>query len=206
MAKINTKILRQELGKNRAIIEYAYNLANQDFEEKKQQLLQEFDNHPVTEEIKDGSQNPLGAANITQTTEGRGNLYTFIGFDVSDPISPVREVLEKSTNLKKTSLGARYEKDAIVYNFPIETPSFDGELANAAPMPWGSSISWLRAVEKGISGLNSYIYWKAKGRSGGGIQAQNSDGSPKEIRGLDSDSKPIRYLSTILTNFIKSFR
>lgn len=206
MAKIRYELLRKEIGKNRAIIDFAYNLAKESFEEKKQQLLEEFDNHPVTQEIQDGSQDPLGAANITNVTEGRGNLYTFIGFDVSDPISPVREVLEKSTNLKRTSLGARYTKDAIIYNFPIETPSLDGELANAAPMPWGSSISWLRAVEKGISGLNSYIYWKSKGRSGGGLQAKNPDGSPKEIRSLDSNSKPIKYVSKILTDFIKQFR
>ena len=67
---------------------------SQEFEKIKQQILNEFDNHPVTREINDG----ISASNISGTLDGITNLYSFIGFNEGDnPTKAIRDMLEKST-------------------------------------------------------------------------------------------------------------
>ena len=61
------------------------------FEERKTQLIENFENHPVTQEIS----NP-NSTNISNTLGGYGNLYGFLGFEEDNPTLPVKEILSKN--------------------------------------------------------------------------------------------------------------
>ena len=63
-------------------------------------MLNEFDRHPVTQEIAGG----INSSNVSKTLPSSyGNLYTFIGFRYgSDPISPIKNLLALTRVLKKT--------------------------------------------------------------------------------------------------------
>ena len=68
-------------------------IIEKEFNKIKNQYLQEFLNHPITQEIKGG----IDATNTSGTLAGITNLYSFIGFDEgSDPIKPIEDLLEKS--------------------------------------------------------------------------------------------------------------
>ena len=60
-----------------------------EFEREKAKLITEFARHPVTVEIEGG----VGAANTSNTLGGRGNLFSFIGFESSD--KPTAAIYEK---------------------------------------------------------------------------------------------------------------
>ena len=86
--QIHTKIIKKEIV---------------DISKKAQQLKQlmidEFNSHPVTVEIKAGPY----AGNYSDTLVGvaQGNLFSFIGFEEGyDPIAPILQVLN---NIKITS-------------------------------------------------------------------------------------------------------
>ena len=67
------------------------------FEREKTEFIQDFLEHPVTKEIQGGAM----ASNISNTLEGYGNLFTFIGFSETDePIDQVLDMLIKITRLK----------------------------------------------------------------------------------------------------------
>ncbi len=65
---------------------------NDEFEKIKQKYIEEFNNHPITQEIKGG----ISANNISGTLNGITNLYSFIGFDEgTDPIKPINLIQNK---------------------------------------------------------------------------------------------------------------
>ena len=167
--------------------------AKAELEKSKQQLLRDFDSHPVTKEIQAGS----NASNTSNTLGGYGNLFTFIGFDNSaDPISPIRSLLARS--IKIQSLRKKTNELAFVLKFTVPTKE---EIAAISPTPW-STESWVEAVERGMSGLGKYLYSSdpsrfSTSRSKGGIEAQY------EVRSGQT-SKPIDYMSGILLKMLKS--
>ena len=70
-----------------------------EFEVLKNNMIQEFEMHPVTIEIDAGP----NASNTSGTLGGYGNLFSFIGFEQgTDPLAKVRSALEKTivTKLK----------------------------------------------------------------------------------------------------------
>ncbi len=194
-------------------IEQAFKEAQAIFESDKQEMLKEFDNHPVTEEIKEG---PDGT-NISQTLGGYGNLFSFIGFDRSDkPTEPVREVLDQSTTIQKVGRGAVYNKDSIDYSFPVFIPLMDVELQNAAPMPWGTARSWLKAIENPLGGLNYYLYRRNYdfgeiSHSGPAIQVNGEKANQAAAAAYSAKIgnpvfKPISYLTEILNKFKAKYK
>ena len=69
-------------------------IVKKEFDRIKKQMIDEFDAHPITQEIEMG----INAPNLSNTLNGITNLYSFIGFDSgSKPIDPIRQLLEKST-------------------------------------------------------------------------------------------------------------
>ncbi len=68
-------------------------IIDQEFNKIKDEFIDEFMNHPITQEIQGG----ISATNISGTLGGITNLYSFIGFDEgTDPIRPIEELLKKS--------------------------------------------------------------------------------------------------------------
>jgi hypothetical protein len=133
-----------------------------DVEKAKSLMLAQFDNHPVTREIKAGPQ----SQNTSQTLSGVGNLFSFIGFGEGDqPTDPVRRILEQSTRL----IALRPVRGKIEFEVVIEIPS-RSDVAAVSPIPWAAARSWVVGIEQGLSGLGQYLVKPGAGRSQGGIQ------------------------------------
>ena len=197
MGKINRDILKRQLNgalDSREARDAAFREANRRFKSEVIKLAEEYDNHPVTQEIKSGPD----ASNRTMTLGGRGNLFTFIGFDEGrgDPTEPVKRMMLTSSTLHRTRpLIRKMSKGSAEFIFRASIPSKD-DLSIVSRMPWESGRSWVFAIESGISGLSHYIYKKfIKGsRSGKAIQTDK-----KYITGIVY--KPVSYMSSLLSKF-----
>tara|TARA_Y100001938_G_C8099738_1_gene440707 strand:+ start:1505 stop:2101 length:597 start_codon:yes stop_codon:yes gene_type:complete len=150
-------------------------------------LVREYENHPVTQEIDAGP----NASNSSGTLDGKGNLFSFIGFNRGDnPTAPVKARLARpiKSKVSKASFG----------NFKVEVDAATKqELEEVSPIPWSIGRSWLDGIEKGISGLGRYIFKGSNvksSRSGTAIQVTKSKGGR---------FKNTSYISKMLNNFYK---
>jgi hypothetical protein len=199
MAKFNASQFRREADKT---IKYskplAYKLASEEFENNKREMLKQFNEHPVTQEIEAGP----SAENISNTLEGKGNLFSFIGFTSdSKPTEVVKDILFNETIMHRTP-AVRRTGSSVVISFTAKAPTLE-DVEKETPMEWESGRSWVRGIERGISGFGNYIYWKffskpTVSRSGTGTQAA------AKIRA--GGFKNVPYLSRILSTFRESFR
>jgi hypothetical protein len=169
----------KEIIKRKEIADKLYN--------EKEATLKEFLNHPVTQEIKAGP----NASNISGTLNGKGNLFSFIGFyEGDDPIQDILNILE--------SIEVRFVADIQSGNqFSINFPE-PKDIFSVTPMPWASGRSWARGVESGISGLGYYLFKKtSQSRSGEAIQTSVSINSVR--------FKNTAYISSLLAKYKKQF-
>jgi hypothetical protein len=192
MAKgtLNLKELNREIFSNKELQVYMQIQAEKILAENKYKLQQEFDGHPVTKEIQAGPD----TSNSSGTLGGIGNLFSFIGFNrESDPIQPIRELINKITLGKLSKTG-----DDGMFTFTVNIPA-KSEFEAVTKMPWETGRSWLYDVERSISGLGQYLYGKYnKSRSGSGAQSE------KSVR--STGFKPVPYFSSMLENFIKRLK
>jgi hypothetical protein len=200
MAKIKKNIVRKQIAKgfnSRAIRKLAYEEAIKTLNRAKNEALRDFSSHPVTKELRNGSD----SSNLSNTLGGRGNLFSFIGFqDGSDPTRIVERAIQLS-RINKTPSITEVGKNQGMYkiSFNASIPSKQ-ELEKVTPMPFENGRSWLTSIERGISGLSYYIYNKTKNisssRSGRAIQSRHP-----YISGLRY--KPTSYISPILNRLRK---
>ena len=157
--------------------------------EAQQKMIQDFENHPVTQEIDSG---PEGY-NQSGTLGGYGNLYSFIGFEEGmDPLAVIRRLLKKALTIRAIPSNHK----SMIMQFEVTLPSKE-DLFNATPMPWQSGRSWAEGIERGISGLGNYINRTSfSSRSGEGVQTKN------RIRG--GQFRNTKYLSAILVELQKN--
>jgi len=159
----------------------------------RKEFLKEFDDHPITNEIEAGPD----SSNSSGTLNGYGNLFSFIGFSRGDsPVAELRSYLRNSirtSNLKKEK-GARTKA-----YFTINKPEMK-TIASVTPMPWEVGRSWVRSIEKGISGFGYYMNTMTRrfSRSGAGIQVDRRLRSGGYI--------PKKYMSQILRNLDRNLR
>jgi hypothetical protein len=154
----------------------------------KTQMIAEFLNHPITQEIMAGPSAP----NLSGTLDGRGNLFAFIGFEEnSEPIAPILELLQAS-NIVTDKVTVR----GIVSTIYIPTAD---EIFAVTPMPWANGRSWAHGIESGISGLGWYIHQRGLGRSGGGIQTAQQSGRSGRF-------KNVQYISALINKYTKLLR
>jgi hypothetical protein len=184
---INKAALKASMteGKNRATVS---SLIRQEWEKKidyaQNQMIQSYETDPVTVEIDGG----VLASNSSSTLGGKGNLFSFIGFEEgTDPTQPVKQLLKNKINFSVKALTNG--------NFKIEIAAPTKEdLYNISPIPWNPGRSWLDGIEKGIAGLGSYVYKESpSSRSGKGIQTKTTVGGRFSNRS---------YMSTILKEFL----
>ena len=194
MAKVIIRKLKfdpmvRALTKTRAFKEATRKAAAEKFKDAKNNLIKGFDSHPVTREIERGEE----AANTSGTLGGYGNLYTFIGFYKNEnPVEEVRDAIKKYTTMSRGKFTST--KNKAEASFTIKVPTVD-ELASVSPMPWEGG-SWLRSIERGISGFGYYMYKKYRGsRSGSGFQLDN------QVR--EGGYKPTKYYSSLVRMFAK---
>ncbi len=199
MSYVSQTILRRELtrivGQSQRVIDAAYAIAKSRVESAHEKMLNSFEGHPVTQEIE------AKQSNTSNTLGGRGNLFGFIGFESeSEPLADLRDLLRETVSVRRTSRGARYLGDRIIYDFLVFHPGMS-DVERVTPMPGWEPGSWGKKIEKpgGISGLGQYIYWKIiegkpdVSRSTIGTQAKGN---------LRADGfKPIVYMSEIIQNF-----
>lgn len=156
--------------------------------EVKQQMISEFLNHPVTQEIMAGPT----SSNTSGTLSGNGNLFAFIGFEKeTDPIKPILDRMQEIIPIFAFDIdsGAMFTID-----FP-ETK----EIYDITPMPWATGRSWAKGIETGISGLGYFMYQKNNAsRSGEGVQVD-----VKLNKGFRFKNTP--YLSSLLNKYRKKF-
>lgn len=187
MAKVKVNFDRI-LQKNKSFEKKVINKITNQFEESKEVFLNEFNEHPVTREIENGA----SSSNISNTLNGIGNLFSFIGFkESSNPIQDLKNIIKSNFYLstKKINKGFR---------FSISYPNFEN-IKKSTPMPWEGGNSWVMGIEKGISGFSNYMYKKfIEGRSKEALQSEN------KIRG--GSYRPTKYLSTMINNFVKNIK
>jgi len=184
--KVNKKLLNQQILNSPAVKKMVAEILNKEVEQYKADLINEFSNHPVTQEL-DGGEN---ASNISGTLGGYGNLFSFIGFNRgSNPTEPILSLL------KKIRLNKRGKFVNGSYQFQINIPS-ESELSNSSRLPWEGGRSWLFDIEKTISGIGSYLFARTQSsRSGTGIQIKNT--------GFSRSFRSVKYFGTMYKNFLK---
>lgn len=155
------------------------------FDKIKEDIIKEFDEHPVTEEINGG----INAENISRTLAGITNLYSFIGFEEgSDPITPIRELLLKSSFRIVPSTSAGMSK--LLFEIPTAKDIFA-----ITPMPWADGRSWAKGIETGISGLGYYLKKTKNSRSGLGVQT-----TVEQVR-RGVQFRNTKYISDLINRF-----
>jgi len=183
--KINKTTLRRDLDytKSREFINGVRSIINENFMKIKNNLINDFESHPVTRELNGG----VDASNSSGTLGGKGNLYRFIGFERGhDPIAPISREL---SNISITMI--RIKKDGTAHT-NIIYPSAD-EIFNMTPLPWASQRSWAEGIEKGISNLGQFLNIKSNSsRAGAGIQADIETGA---------SFQPVPYISHLIKKF-----
>jgi hypothetical protein len=163
---------------------------DQQFNKIKNEFIEEFMNHPITQEIQGG----ISALNSSGTLGGITNLYSFIGFDEgTDPIRPIEELLKKSNY--RILFNNRSIEATVIFDIPTAAQIFE-----ITPMPWATGRSWARGIETGISGLGYYLKKTKNSRSGLGIQTAN-----QQIRSgvMFKNSK---YISDLINRFNKELK
>ena len=189
------KEVLQSMAKRNTVKTFEQNLKVQNgellvkkFERAKREMIKDFLSLKVTEEIASGP----GATNISGTLGGYGNLFTFIGFNMSDnPIDPILRLLEQA-KYKLSPINTRGEMRLTIY-LPGKQDIFA-----VTPLPWAPGLSWAQRIEVGLSGLGMYLNTLSdKSRSGAGVQANN------QIRGAKFSNTP--YVSAFINKWQDKF-
>jgi hypothetical protein len=157
------------------------------FNKIKREMVEEFRNHPVTVEIKNGPD----AENTSGTLDGYGNLFSFIGFDEGD--NPT-DVIEGLLSLSKIEYSRETQEGFLM---KIYMPSREQIFAKT-PLKWATGRSWAEGIERGISGFGKYLNTEAlKSNSGTGIQIET-----QVRKGKFSNTS---YISALLNKYKKKF-
>lgn len=196
MAKIDIQQIRRDLKRSvNSLANLAYGAALEKFEAAKRELILEFMEHPVTREIQGGAYAP----NFSETLDGYGNLFSFIGFEEgSDPLEEVINILEDSIILTKTPL-IKQNGNLVTFTFTSQVPFLkEFEQVTQYPDGWNSG-SWIIDIEHNIPNLRYYLSDKAKefneSRSGPAIQVKTAPRGQASFKRID-------YLSTMLAKFV----
>jgi len=191
MNKINPLDIQEiasQLVKENKYLNYVYSELQKEIEKIKEEIIAEFENHPVTQEIEGG----ISSINISNTLNGVTNLYSFIGFESGDkPLDPIREELKK-INIKYTT----NSKGELIFSVQFPTAK---DIFKVTPMPWAEGRSWAQGIELGISGLGFYLKKVKNSRSGLGIQSQ----TPVRSNARFKNTKYISYLISLYTKKIQ---
>ena len=174
--------------KSKALENLAYASASKKVKTAQQMLLQEIDEHEVTQSLENGTKSSaLGY---------QANIFEFLGFNRGDkPVEVLRSAYSNFIHLKRVPLKKKVSATKINYDFTVSYPSLT-EIYAQTPLPWGGGRSWVRAIEKG--GVSNFNFTLANSRfttsrSGTAIQSQY------QVR--DFNYKPVPYLSPIINKF-----
>lgn len=186
--------LKQVAVNSKGFQDAARKVATDAFKEIESQFMQEFESHPITREIEGGS----NSSNISGTLNGYGNLFGFIGFSQgSDPIAQLRTMLKSMMKMNQRAKTTKGSNPRV--GFDVSVPDMK-VIMSATPMPWENGRSWVRGIERGISGFGYFMNTMDRrySRSGAGIQVD------EKLR--PGSYTPTKYMSEMLRNLDKKFR
>ena len=199
MARINSKSLSKRVSDQaapqlRPLVEQR---AKQMHDEATREFWQEFENHSVTREL-DGP-TPENNPNYTNTLDGRGNLFSYIGFNQGrQPIEELREVLRRKMGPPRI----RIRKRIFGSTFEIRTNTPTKENVEQDPstvIGRYTGRSWLHAVRKGLAGFGHYFFTLKRT-----LPNSASTRALQFTQRLKSGThRPISYLSPLLRTFRK---
>jgi hypothetical protein len=156
----------------------AYKLAKERAAKIKKEVIEDFNNHPVTKEVAQG---PKGMS--SHLLGGSGNLFGFLGFEQgSKPVMILREALRNSFEVNRQKMRVTsLKKNVFTVEFDVSIPT-DQQIDSVTPLPW-TTKSWVKGVEKGITNYSKTIFQPRKGvgslyqthsRSGVALQTDRS--------------------------------
>jgi hypothetical protein len=172
-----------------SVKDQALQQAQEEMSKIKQELLEDYNDHPVTKELEAGAD----SENISQTLNGVGNLTTYIGFqEGTNPTEPVRDKL-KTVSLNPKGRVSNNDSN-LSFEFDVIAPSIE-EVESVGSLPFEQGNSWIKGIENGISGFGAYIYGRMfkNSRSGKGLQGR------KTFR--QGNFRPVSYMNEIMTKF-----
>jgi hypothetical protein len=189
----------KKIANSRSVEAKVSRIVNKNFRIERKRVINEFENHPVTRELEAG----VGSANISGTTHGVGNLFSFIGFPQgSRPVDSVRKLMlgiRISSRPKKTII-SRNKMEKVYKVYSPDMSDFQA----ATPMPWETGLSWVRGVERGISGFGHFMATNSAGAEGFNFSGSRSGGGVEVRRTLTTMGfRPVKYISLILSNFTR---
>lgn len=202
MAKLNKVSIQSKLDniKSSKFEKAATAYVKEKFNLVKEEMMEDFINNKVT--ISLAMEEEGGDAGLLN---GKGSLYGFIGFTKGDenPAEELGKYLDKSVKIKDKEKVA----GKLAYKFTVSIPSKKDISENTTSPEWLGG-GWVNGIEKGISGLESFIYLGGATRwqesiennslSRAGLQATN------EVR--DDEMTPEPYITPILEKFIAKLR
>jgi hypothetical protein len=195
MSKVDTNAIMKKVMDTSKIAVAFEREAKKVFEKRKGKMIKEFEQSPITMEIQAGP----SASNISATLGGYGNLFSYIGFYADEnPIDPIKNYLKnlKFTILKKEE---RFTTGSIILSLKLKWFDLD-VIEGLSPMPWETGNSWVRGIERGISGFSYYMYGDFMGsRSGKGKQSKH------QVNAAPTFS-PRRYLSAMIKETAAKFK
>lgn len=201
MAKINMASIKVTVAKDEdgVLKKAAEQRAEQVFEDAVIGMQIEFEDHPVTQEIKGG----IASSNISNTLGGGSapkNLYSFIGFESGDdPIEPIQNALspEDPAGPKMKYAGKSIKNDNAQFSFDISAPDKQA-IYRRTPMPWASGWSWAQKIETKIPGFARFLakFMDEPSRSGGGVQLK------QKLRDGEYSPPEGGYLTGIFARFL----
>lgn len=183
------KKLEDEIASKREVREKAMSIATNLFNRSFASLMKDFNEHKITQEIRAGN----SASNSSETLNGHGNLFSFLGFyEGEDPTEDLVELFSK-ISIHYTS----HKRNVIKFDI-VNVPT-NSQIKSATRMHWGSE-GWALAVEngdfKGGADLAHFIFtakWPGS-RSQAGFQVKGYEFSEEQF-------SPKPYLSEILERF-----
>ena len=197
---INYRNLRIEIDRQSkdAIYRKVKPLMQAEFEARKQVVLDEFDAHPVTQELEAG---PDASSQFIDTAHG-GNLYSFLGFNAGEnPTEAIRKVLQEDLRLNISQTTREVHQNTIIFKTPVRMPTlttFHDKVGSQVPLEW-TSRSFTDLLERGITGFGQYLFdtirnFGGASRSGPAIQINKGT-----LRG--GSAPRIKYVSEFLARF-----
>lgn len=175
----------------------AKNAANTKFIFAHQQMMEDFDEHPVTKEMMAGPEASESVGGILSY----GNLPAFLGNEDSrGDVKKLREIFE-NINLSNSRPKIIQTSKEITYSFKISVPDVEDIYRKSEDSSYWSSKSWVELVENGVSNLGAFIFsllGYPSSVSGTGLQRGKARANQRR-------SPKVKYVTEILNKFKSKF-
>lgn len=192
-AALNAAVLGSP-GMPRYFTQLARETAHEDFVERKEAMLREVDDNPISREIEGGNTH-------SGSLLGYGNLFSYIGFNEgTTPVRRLYKLLDEAVYFdpvpsRNMRLGRFY--------FKVYLPDRE-EIGRETREDLGSLAvdSWPHAIEEGLTNLSQYLYDSrglSKSNSGTGLQLKHT------VREREFPNLSGKYITAILAKVTRGY-